>query len=181
MLAAGVTFATAWGSGIVSCKRLAPPRLNTTMQVDGPASGCLRAEPRKVYQPLHLHTSQAPLFFCYTRSIPLHGRLQRSLCASLPSEATQRSSSKPPPNEPRPRQGIFSSLWTVGSGVGSILGGEAMQRYGAPRMFGIFAGIMLGGWAAAWLLDGAASLLGRMWHGGCQQAAGPMGVEGASS
>jgi len=28
----GVTFATSWGAGIVSCKRLAPPHLNTTMQ-----------------------------------------------------------------------------------------------------------------------------------------------------
>ena len=28
----GVTFATSWGAGIVGCKRLAPPHLNTTMQ-----------------------------------------------------------------------------------------------------------------------------------------------------
>jgi hypothetical protein len=29
----GVTYAAAWGAGIVHCKRLAPPELNTTMQV----------------------------------------------------------------------------------------------------------------------------------------------------
>jgi MFS family permease len=52
-------------------------------------------------------------------------------------------------------------LWTVGSGVGSILGGHVMQRYGAPLMFGIFAGVMLAGCAAAWLLDGAAALAAR--------------------
>jgi hypothetical protein len=39
--AAGVTFATAWGAGIVNCKRIAPPSLNTSMQVRRQLHGTL--------------------------------------------------------------------------------------------------------------------------------------------
>ncbi|GBF92290.1 hypothetical protein Rsub_05373 [Raphidocelis subcapitata] len=78
----GVTFATAWGAGIVNCKRISPPRLNTTMQ------------------------------------------------------------------------SVFSALFAgVGPGIGGLIGGFNMQRYGAATMFGITAAIIVACWAAAWAME----------------------------
>ncbi|GBF88640.1 hypothetical protein Rsub_01539 [Raphidocelis subcapitata] len=102
----GVTFATSWGAGIVTCKRLAPPHLNATMQ------------------------------------------------------------------------SVFSALYGgVGSGLGAIIGGVLMARHGAPAMFGMCAGIVLGGWAAACAADAAVAALRR--RGGAGATTDPLQSPGS--
>jgi hypothetical protein len=54
-----------------------------------------------------------------------------------------------------------------------------MQRVGAPAMFGLFAGVVLAGWAAAWLIDlGVAAAAARRHGRRAAPAAGPRGSSG---
>jgi hypothetical protein len=51
-------------------------------------------------------------------------------------------------------QSVFSALFAgVGPGIGGLIGGFNMQRYGVATMFGITAAIIVGGWAAAWAME----------------------------
>ena len=44
-------------------------------------------------------------------------------------------------------QGLFSSLWGgVGSGLGALLGGALMGRYGGQVLFAIMSVVVAGGW-----------------------------------
>lgn len=71
-------------------------------------------------------------------------------------------------------QSIYAALYGgVGSGLGAIVGGVIVQKYGIQRMFVIHAAILLGGWLLCWVLDTLAAL-------GARPAAAKAAVERAS-